>query len=138
MFTLVVSFVFAQLAPVTWRLAGVRLMDVVIGSLIGVVFGLLAWPRGAQAELHRAVALLLAREAETVEATTAAVVAGRRDTAPDDRALQLALSLAESAYAQRQSEPRAPVAGAPDWQAAMITGHHVLWGSRRLLARAGP
>ncbi|MFF3724687.1 FUSC family protein [Streptomyces erythrochromogenes] len=138
MFTLVVSFVFAQLAPVTWRLAGVRLMDVIIGSMVGVVFGLLAWPRGAQAELHRAVALLLAREAETVEATTAAVVAGRRDTDPDDRALQLALSLAESAYAQRQSEPRAPVAGAPDWQAAMITGHHVLWGSRRLLARAGP
>ncbi|MFE0012586.1 hypothetical protein [Streptomyces erythrochromogenes] len=30
------------------------------------------------------------------------------------------------------------MAGAPDWQAAMITGHHVLWGSRRLLARAGP
>ncbi|MFF8264621.1 FUSC family protein [Streptomyces virginiae] len=138
MFTLVVSFVFAQLAPVTWRLAGVRLMDVIIGSMIGVVFGLLAWPRGAQSELHRAVAVLLAREAETVERTTAAVVAGRRDTAPDDRALQLALSLAESAYAQRQSEPRAPVARAPDWQAAMITGHHVLWGSRRLLARAGP
>ncbi|WKV71216.1 FUSC family protein [Streptomyces sp. PCS3-D2] len=138
MFTLVVSFVFAQLAPVTWRLAEIRLMDVVVGSMIGIVFGLLAWPRGAQAELHRAVALLLAREAETVEATAAAVAAGRRDTAPDDRALRLALSLAECAYAQRQSEPRAPVAGAPDWQAAMITGHHVLWGSRRLLARAGP
>lgn len=46
MFTLVVSFVFAQLAPVTWRLAGVRLMDVIIGSTVGVVFGLLAWPRG--------------------------------------------------------------------------------------------
>ncbi|MEU6315879.1 FUSC family protein [Streptomyces sp. NPDC047014] len=138
MFTLVVSFVFAQLAPVTWRLAEVRIMDVIIGSMIGVVFGLLAWPRGAQAELHRAVALLLRREAETVERTTAAVVAGEPGATPDDRELQRALSLAESAYAQRQSEPRAPVAGAPDWQAAMMTGHHVLWGSRRLLARSGP
>ncbi|MFD6228862.1 FUSC family protein [Streptomyces sp. NPDC060232] len=138
MFTLVVSFVFAQLAPVTWRLAEVRLVDVIVGSMIGVVFGLLAWPRGAQAELHRAVAELLEREAETVERTTAAVAAGVPGTVPDDRALQRALALAESAYAQRQSEPRAPAQGAPDWQAAMMTGHHVLWGSRRLLARSGP
>ncbi|WP_423834183.1 FUSC family protein [Streptomyces manipurensis] len=138
MFTLVVSFVFAQLAPVTWRLAEVRIMDVIIGSMIGVVFGLLAWPRGAQAELHRAVAELLEREAEAVERTTAAVVAGAAGITPDDRALQRALALAESAYAQRQGEPRAPAAGAPDWQAAVMTGHHVLWGSRRLLARSGP
>ncbi|WP_063831307.1 FUSC family protein [Streptomyces sp. NRRL F-2664] len=138
MFTLVVSFVFAQLAPVTWRLAEVRLMDVLIGSMIGVVFGLLAWPRGAQAELHRAVAELLEREAEAVERTTAAVVAGMPGAVPDDRALRRALALAESAYAQRQGEPRAPAPGAPDWQAAMMTGHHVLWGSRRLLARSGP
>ncbi|MEV7508393.1 FUSC family protein [Streptomyces sp. NPDC090085] len=138
MFTLVVSFVFAQLAPVSWRLAEVRIMDVIIGSMIGVVFGLLAWPRGAQAELHRAVAELLEREAEAVERTTAAVVSGAAGVTPDDRPLQRALALAESAYAQRQGEPRAPAAGAPDWQAAVMTGHHVLWGSRRLLARSGP
>ncbi|MEU9304527.1 FUSC family protein [Streptomyces sp. NPDC048269] len=138
MFTLVVAFVFAQLAPVTWRLAEVRIMDVVIGSLIGIVFGLLAWPRGAQEELHRAVALLLTRSAETVDGATAAVVAGRPGRAYDDRPLQLALTLAESAYAQRQSEPRLPTDAAPDWQAAMMTGHHALWGSRRVLGRGGP
>ncbi|MFI1282406.1 FUSC family protein [Streptomyces sp. NPDC020858] len=138
MFTLVVSFVFAQLAPVTWRLAEIRIMDVVIGSMIGIVFGLLAWPRGAQEELRRAVALLLTREAETVEGTAAAVVAGTPGNTPDDRPLQRALTLAESAWAQHQSEPRAPAGGAPDWQAAMMSGHHVLWGSRRLLAHGGP
>ncbi|MEU9374231.1 FUSC family protein [Streptomyces sp. NPDC048255] len=138
MFTVVVSFAFAQLAPVTWRLAEVRVLDVVIGSLIGVVFGLLAWPRGAHEELHRAVALLLGRAAGTVESTTAAVAAGGPGSAPDDRPLQHALSLAESAFAQFQSEPRAPVGAASDWQAAMMTGHHVLWGSRRLLGRGGP
>lgn len=138
MFTLVVSFVFAQLAPVTWRLAEIRIMDVVIGSMIGIVFGLLAWPRGAQEELRRAVALLLTREAETVEGTAAAVVAGTPGNPADDRPLQRALTLAESAWAQHQSEPRRPPAGAPDWQAAMMSGHHVLWGSRRLLAPAGP
>ncbi|MGW7440140.1 FUSC family protein [Streptomyces sp. NPDC054849] len=138
MFTLVVSFVFAQLAPVTWRLAEIRILDVIVGSLIGIVFGLLAWPRGAQEELRRAVALLLTREAETVEGTTAAVAAGRPGNTPDDRPLQHALTLAESAYAQHLSEPRVPADAAPDWQAAMMSGHHVLWGSRRLLAYGGP
>ncbi|MFE9934209.1 FUSC family protein [Streptomyces sp. NPDC005533] len=139
MFTLVVSFVFAQLAPVTWQLAEVRMLDVLIGSLIGIVFGLLAWPRGAQVELHRAVSALLARAAETVATTAAAVAAGGPGRPPDDTALQRALLLAESAFSQRQSESGAPVAPpAADWQAALMTGHHVLWGSRRLLARGGP
>ncbi|MET9699923.1 FUSC family protein [Streptomyces sp. NPDC006529] len=150
MFTLVVAFVFAQLAPVTWRLAEIRIMDVVVGSLIGVVFGLLAWPRGAQEELRRAVALMLSRAAETVEGATAAAALGGPGAVPDDRPLQLALSLAESAYAQYQSEPGGTAEGAgsagavgaaggpPDWQARMMTGHHVLWGSRRLLGPGGP
>ncbi|MFE9629677.1 FUSC family protein [Streptomyces sp. NPDC006463] len=138
MFTLVVAFVFAQLAPVTWQLAEVRFLDVIVGSLIGIVFGLLAWPRGAQEELPRAVALLLARAAETVDSASAAVVAGRPGRTVDDRPLQRALLLAESAFAQRQGEPRAPADAAPDWQAAMMTGHHVLWGSRRVLGHGGP
>ncbi len=139
MFTLVVAFVFAQLAPVTWQLAEVRILDVIIGSLIGVVFGVLAWPRGAQKELHRAVALLLTTEAETVERTTAAVVEGGPGHVPDDRPLQHALTMAESAFAQHQNEPRTPESPTTtDWQAAMMSGHHVLWGSRRLFVRGGP
>ncbi|MFJ3513621.1 FUSC family protein [Streptomyces sp. NPDC090131] len=138
MFTLVVAFVFAQLAPVTWQLAEVRILDVVIGSLIGVVFGVLAWPRGAERELHRAVALLLTREAETVERTTGAVVEGGPGRTPDDEPLLHALTMAETAFAQHQSEPRTHEGPRPDWQAAMMTGHHVLWGSRRLLVRGGP
>ncbi|MFJ6760631.1 FUSC family protein [Streptomyces sp. NPDC091273] len=138
MFTLVVSFAFAQLAPVTWRLAEIRILDVAIGSMIGVVFGLLAWPRGAQAELHRAVAELLAEAADAVESTAAAVAAGGPGRVPDDEPLQRALLLAESAFSQRQSEPQAPVGFPADLQAALMTGHHVLWGSRRLHARGGP
>ncbi|MFD3696954.1 FUSC family protein [Streptomyces sp. NPDC058646] len=138
MFTVVVSFAFAQLAPVTWRLAEVRVMDVAIGSMIGVVFGLLAWPRGAHEELHRAVSLMLTRAAGTVGSTTDAVASGGPGSAPDDRPLQHALSLAESAFAQSLSEPRAPAVAGSDWQAALMTGHHALWGSRRLLGRGGP
>ncbi|MFJ6480355.1 FUSC family protein [Streptomyces sp. NPDC091682] len=138
LFTLTVAFVFAQLAPVTWQLAEVRILDVIIGSLIGVVFGVLAWPRGAQRELHRAVALLLATEAETVERTTAAVVEGGPGHVPDDGPLQHALTMAESAFAQHQNEPRTSENPRTDWHAAMMSGHHVLWGSRRLFVRGGP
>src|SRR5262249_1939807 len=51
LFTVLVALVFAQLAPPTWRLAEVRMLDVLVGSAIGAVFGVLAWPRGAHDEL---------------------------------------------------------------------------------------
>ncbi|WP_250402805.1 FUSC family protein [Streptomyces cellostaticus] len=145
LFTVLVALVFAQLAPPTWRLAEVRLLDVLVGSMIGAVFGLLAWPRGAHDELRRAAAELLRRAAEIVVATSADVAAGRPAAATPlevsgHRSLHQAVILAESAYAQFQSEPTlfggqgrgAPLPGV-DWQAALIAGHHTLWGSERLL-----
>ncbi|MFF6776483.1 FUSC family protein [Streptomyces sp. NPDC012637] len=144
LFTVVVALVFAQLAPPTWRLAEFRLLDVLAGSAIGAVFGLLAWPRGAHDELRRSVAVLLRIAAEIVVATTAQIAAGGRRvpvvTAPGHRSLQHALVMAESAYAQYQSEPQGPGPPPvrPDWQAALIAGHHTLWGADRLLVPAEP
>ncbi|MEU6977627.1 FUSC family protein [Streptomyces sp. NPDC046371] len=144
LFTVVVALVFAQLAPATWQLAEFRLLDVVTGSAIGAVFGLLAWPRGAHDELRRSVAVLLRITAEIVVATTAQIAAGGRRTpvvtAPGHRSLQHALVMAESAYAQYQSEPRGhgPPPARRDWQAALIAGHHTLWGADRLLVPAEP
>ncbi|MEU3825009.1 FUSC family protein [Streptomyces sp. NPDC029080] len=143
LFTVLVALVFAQLAQPTWRLAEARLLDVLVGSAIGVVFGVLAWPRGAHDEMHHAGAELLRRSAEIVVTTSAAVADGAaaavRPGVSGHRSLQRAVLLAESAYAQLQSEPppftgRGP--GAPavvDWQATLIAGHHTLWGSARLL-----
>ncbi|MFJ5777019.1 FUSC family protein [Streptomyces sp. NPDC093094] len=144
LFTVLVALVFAQLAPSTWQLAEVRMLDVLIGSTIGAVFGLLAWPRGAHDEMRRAAAELLRTAAEVVVATTSSVAGGAAtivpSAAPGHRSLHHAVVLAESAYAQFQSEP-APFAGARrgvpasvDWQATLIAGHHTLWGSERLLA----
>ncbi|MEV7280903.1 FUSC family protein [Streptomyces sp. NPDC093111] len=144
LFTVVVALVFAQLAPATWQLAEFRLLDVLTGSAIGAVFGLLAWPRGAHDELRRAVAVLLRIAAEIVVGTTAQVAAGGRRvpvaTAPGHRSLQHALVMAESAYAQYQSEPVGPGPRPVrrDWQAALIAGHHTLWGADRLLVPAEP
>ena len=53
MFTLLVAMLFAQMAPVSWRLAEVRILDVVLGGLLGAVVGLLVWPRGATGEMRR-------------------------------------------------------------------------------------
>lgn len=144
LFTVLVALVFAQLAPSTWQLAEVRMLDVLIGSTIGAVFGLLAWPRGAQDEMRRAAAELLRTAAEVVVATTSSVAGGAVTivpaAAPGQRSLHHAVVLAESAYAQFQSEP-AHLTGAGrgysasvDWQATLIAGHHTLWGSARLLA----
>ncbi|MGI5448402.1 FUSC family protein [Streptomyces sp. CA-243310] len=130
MFTLVVAMVFAQLSPVTWQLAEVRFLDVLIGSVIGIVCGVLAWPRGAHDELQRAVAELLRTAADDVEVTT-------RDTGappgPEDMRVRHALTMAETAFAQYQTERQRPAAPHQDWQAALMVGHHVLWGSRRVL-----
>jgi uncharacterized membrane protein YccC len=144
LFTIVVALVFAQLAPPTWRLAEIRMLDVLIGSAIGAVIGLLAWPRGAHDELRYATAELLRRAAEIVVATSASVAGGVAVAAPPGvpghRSLQRAVVLAESAYAQFQSEPtpfggRGRRAALPDvdWQATLLAGHHTLWGSARLL-----
>ncbi|MEU0414682.1 FUSC family protein [Streptomyces griseorubiginosus] len=144
LFTVLVALVFAQLAPSTWHLAEVRLLDVLVGSLIGAVFGLLAWPRGAHDELRHAVAELLRRAAEIVVATSASAARGTAVVSPTGapaghRSLRRSVVLAESAYAQYQSEPmrfgdRARAEPPTvDWQAALMAGHHTLWGAQRLL-----
>ena len=69
LFTLVIAFVFAQVSPVDWRLAEARIVDVVIGAGIGVLIGLLAWPRGGSGELHRATGTFLAAAADVVRET---------------------------------------------------------------------
>ena len=56
-FTIVVAVLFAQLAPTTWKLAEVRLTDVVIGGVIGALIGAAVWPRGGAGEVRRSAAL---------------------------------------------------------------------------------
>ncbi|MEE1821838.1 FUSC family protein [Streptomyces sp. BE20] len=148
LFTVVVAAIFGQLAPASWQLAEVRLLDVLTGSLIGLLCGLLAWPHGARTVLPRDTAMLLDAVAAAVTATTAAL-AGAPATATfpapgatpgtardPTAAVTHALPVVESAYAQFQDEPR-PVADlpGPDWQAALIAGHHARRGSTRLLER---
>jgi hypothetical protein len=106
-FTLVVACLFSQVALPTLELAEDRLIDVLIGALVGVAVGILAWPRGGQAELRRAGARCLSAAADCVD-TTADWIVG---TCPPDMlaerlyAVRQALVLYESTYAQYRSEP---------------------------------
>ncbi|WP_240102871.1 FUSC family protein [Streptomyces sp. MUM 16J] len=138
LFTLVVSIVFAQLAPATWHLAELRFLDVFTGSMIGLAFGVLAWPHGAQRELRRDVAALLRAIAETIASTTAVLTRVRAPEPSGLPSLRHALTLAESSFAQYQSEPRRPGTTPVDWHAALIAGHHAIRGSRRLLQAQDP
>ncbi len=55
-FTLTLLVLFNLLVPVGWKLGLVRIEDVAIGSAVSLAVGLLFWPRGAGADLGRALA----------------------------------------------------------------------------------
>jgi hypothetical protein len=54
-FTVVLLVVFNLLVPAGWKLGLIRVEDVAIGGAVSVVIGLLFWPRGAGADLGRAL-----------------------------------------------------------------------------------
>jgi hypothetical protein len=55
-FTLTLLILFNLLQPAGWRIGLVRIEDVVLGSGVSLVVGLLFWPRGAAAALRVALA----------------------------------------------------------------------------------
>ena len=121
-FTVVVAVLFAQLAPTTWKLAEVRLTDVVIGGLIGALIGAAVWPRGGAGEVRRSAALCLRSAADELVASVRALTGTPvREQAPlgqhrmrPDPAHRVAV-LFDITYAQYRSEPshhQAP----HDWQ----------------------
>lgn len=133
LFTLVVSTAFAQIAPVTWQLAEARIVDVLTGSAIGLVCGLLAWPSGAHAEIRRSMRALFLAAAPLVQATADAVTDPTASHNAPAQALQLTLHrlrIAQAAYAQYRAEPapRTPENG-PDWLAGLNYGSRTLVGA---------
>ncbi len=109
-FTLVVACLFSQVAPPSLELARDRLVDVLVGACVGVAVGVLAWPRGGQAELRRAGSQCLSTAADCVDTTADWIVATCPPNALGARldAVRQALALYESTYAQYRSEPADP------------------------------
>ncbi|WP_143052997.1 FUSC family protein [Streptomyces sp. 2112.3] len=134
-FTLVVATLFAQVSPVTWQLAPVRLVDVLVGSLIGLGCGLVAWPRGAGREVRRSMAGLCSAIADAIGYTTARVVdhSGSADCLEINRALVLA----QESLAQYHCELRDESVGPPDWPSVLVAGAEARRGERLLPGRPG-
>jgi uncharacterized membrane protein YccC len=132
LFTLVITLVFAQISPVDWRLAEARVVDVAVGAAVGVLIGLLAWPRGGSGELHRAIGSYLADAAGVVRETVAVVARGARPGHALPRA-RTATQLVDASYALYQSEHHPP--GFVDWQATLVAGHHAVRGAEVLVTR---
>ncbi|MFR9805917.1 FUSC family protein [Pseudonocardia sp. RS010] len=124
-FTVLVAALFAQLAPSTWRLAEVRLVDVLVGGLIGAVIGAAVWPRGGGGEVRRVAADALRTVADDAE-VVAAVLARAPAPHPDEPArLHTGAVLLEHAYVQYRTEPmpRGPVG--PDWLTVVLVVHRL-------------
>jgi uncharacterized membrane protein YccC len=142
-FTLVVALLFAQIAPVTWRLAEVRITDVVLGGLLGAVIGLLVWPRGATGEMRRTAKTSLDAAANDLESTVRWLT--HREVAPSDRqdsasVAMHSLILADSTFAQYRSEFRSK-ADNVDWLVVLALINEVVRGGqalRRTHGAAGP
>ncbi|MEV8097199.1 FUSC family protein [Kitasatospora sp. NPDC085879] len=133
-FTIAVAMVFAQLAPASWKLAEARLVDVAAGAAVGTLTGLCAWPLGGARELRRRTAELLSDSADALRETVAVLTGGPAPDGAVRRARRSAV-LAEATYAQSRCEHHAVPPGAPDWQAALLTGQHTVRGAEQLLAR---
>ncbi len=137
LFTLVVSTAFAQIAPVTWQLAEARIVDVLTGSVIGLVCGVLAWPAGARGEMRRSAAALFHATAPLIRVTVERAATGhsapttRADAAAALRRTRRYWRIAHASYAQLRTEPppRHAPEGGPDWLAALNFSSRVLVGA---------
>jgi uncharacterized membrane protein YccC len=135
LFTLVVATAFAQISPATGRLSEARVIDVVTGSVIGLLCGLLAWPAGAGREIHRAMARLLRSCGPLLPQTEEELLYPSPGACASPQTLPSVhlLRLAEAAYAQYRGEsPSAQGRGGADWHAVLISANHIILGAHWL------
>lgn len=129
--TLVLIAAFAQLTPADWHLAGVRLLDVLTGAAIGVVTGILMWPKGGGGELRRYTSAYLDAGAEAIEETVLRVV-GRAQGQQALAGAHRAQILTDASFCQYHLEHTDPRPTDVDWEAALAAGHRIVRGAERL------
>jgi Fusaric acid resistance protein-like len=120
-FTVVVAMLFAQVAPTDWRLAEVRLTDVVVGGLVGAVIGAAVWPRGGGGEVRRVAAAGLHAGAAVIADTVSRLTTGAPPGTPPD--LNRLAALFDHAYVQFRTEPSGD--RGPDWLIVLSVVHRL-------------
>jgi hypothetical protein len=127
-FTVLVAVLFAQLAPAGPSLAGVRLLDVVVGAGVGIAVGAAVWPAGGHGELRRDAARSLQGLADLVRAA-AAWISGTGDIpgmiAPL-RTCEHWLMFFEADFLQFRAERRRRHEDDTDWYAVLGVVHRSL------------
>jgi hypothetical protein len=127
--TLAVAALFVQVAPETWQLAEARLIDVVLGGVVGSLVGLLVWPRGGSGEIARAIANTLHSASEHILTTTRFLTGSERSQLESTfrRTLQDFLLAGES-LTQSLTEAGGERNG-ERWEAFVRAGQRILHGS---------
>ena len=80
-FTMMVLINFNLIAPTGWRVGLIRVEDVVVGALVGILVSVLLWPRGAKASVSKAVQQARAVGAEFLKAAVQRVTRGDSEEA---------------------------------------------------------
>jgi hypothetical protein len=128
-FTVVIAIVFAQIAPSTWQLAETRMLDVILGGLIGALIGAAVWPRGGAGEVCRSAATVLRAGADDVVATARELTSTptRHRTKQHRTDLPRLLALLDATQAQFRSEGSPVSAGqSVNWLTVLGISHRLV------------
>ncbi len=82
-FTMMVLINFNLIVPTGWQVGLIRVEDVVVGALVGIVVSILLWPRGATAAVSKAIDDARAVGAEFLKAALLRVTRGASEDATD-------------------------------------------------------
>ena len=82
-FTMMVLINFNLIVPTGWQVGLIRVEDVVVGALVGVVVSVLLWPRGATARVSEAIDDARAVGAKFLKAAVLRVTRGASEEATD-------------------------------------------------------
>ncbi|WP_329103398.1 FUSC family protein [Micromonospora sp. NBC_01699] len=127
--TLLLTTLFAQIGPASLQIVQARFLDVVVGAVVGVLAGLLLWPRGGGGELRRSLSHYLDSAAASSEETVE-VLTGRQPDRGELGRAQRAMVLAEASMIQYQAERPARRNEGVDWSAVLIAGHEMVRGGQ--------
>lgn len=134
MFTVLFVLVFTEVGPVDLEIAGARLLDVAIGAVVGILVGVLLWPKGGSGEVRRSVAQYLEQSAATAEGVVRALAGRPLDMGILDSSRR-GLVLAEASFLQYQAERHDRWLPPVDWMAALVAGNYLHLGALFRLRR---
>jgi uncharacterized membrane protein YccC len=83
-FTMMVLVIFNLIVPTGWRVGLVRLEDVVVGALAGLVVAVMLWPRGATAAVNAAIGSAQTTYARYLHAAVRRVTRGASEAVDDN------------------------------------------------------